>query len=494
MKKYRAKRRLEKQLADAENYTQWYDIAAQLDELNGRISWRAQEESRFYDYQSIRRRLDRLRQLRKKKDNRGLLFALNEGIHGNMGGIGRPALYARAHTGTKNLITDYVNEISGALLHLAKVRDTEISFADKLDFFRRASHCFGRSALMLSGGATLATFHIGVLKVLLENDLVPAVISGSSAGALVAAVAGTHSDQELLQLFESSDLIVQASREANLLERLLMQPQSKINTTDLKENIARLVPDLTFQQAYELTGRKINISVAPADVHQTSRLLNAVASPNVCIRSAVMASTAIPGVFPAVALEAIDEYGEKKPYLPNRRWVDGSMTDDLPAKRLSRMYGVNHFIVSLVNPLALPFAKREKDEEKNLLTLAGQIGHYAVKESLHAYRGFSRRYIPDWKRVNLSLNTLHSLIDQKYLGDINIVLDLWHVQPLKFLSELSEHEASTLILAGERATWPKLPMIQNCTRISAVLDAILEDYDAHEHTLLARKTTKRKAS
>ncbi len=487
MKNYLSRRELEKQLADAESYAEWYEIADTLDEPSKAKAWRQKEESRFYDYRSIRRRLERLRRLRKKKDNRGLLFALNEGIHGNMGGIGRPALYMRAYTGTKILITDYVEEVSDALVHLANVNDTDISFSDKLDFFRRASHCFGRSALMLSGGATLATFHVGVLKVLLEHNLIPAVISGSSAGALVAAVAGTHSDQELAELFQSSELIVQASREANLLERLLMQPQSKISTADLKKNIARLVPDLTFQQAFELTGRKINISVAPADVHQTSRLLNAVASPNVCIRSAVMASTAIPGVFPSVALRAKDEDGRTKPYLSNRRWVDGSMSDDLPAKRLSRMYGVNHFIVSMVNPLALPFAKREKDEEKNLLTLAGQIGHYAVKESLHAYRGFSRRYIPNWKRTNLGLNTLHSLIDQKYLGDINIVLDLWHVQPLKFLSELSQDEANTLVLAGERATWPKIPMIENCTRISGVLDDILEDYDAREHTLLAGK-------
>ena len=37
--------------------------------------------------------------------------------------------------------------------------------------FRRAAHIFGRSALMLSGGATLGFSHLGVVKALFEHDL-----------------------------------------------------------------------------------------------------------------------------------------------------------------------------------------------------------------------------------------------------------------------------------------------------------------------------------
>ncbi len=482
--KRRRKKELLQALNEASDYPQWLDAARALDELNGALAWRATESSRFYDYRNIRKRLNRLRALRKKGDNHGLLFALNEGIHGNMGGMGRPLLYNRAYTGTKILIEEYVDEISSALVYLADLDDPEISFSEKLDFFRRASHCYGRTALMLSGGATLATFHIGVIRALLEQQLVPTVLSGSSAGALVAAVLGTHHDDELKEMLQPHRLIVKASQEASILERLLMQQKGALTAKDLRRNIARLIPDLTFQEAFELTGRKINVSVAPADVHQTSRLLNAVASPNVLIRSAVLASTAIPGVFPPVTLQARNAQGKRQTYLPGRQWVDGSMTDDLPAKRLSRLYGVNHFIVSLVNPLALPFARRQKDEEQTLLSLAGQIGHYAVRESLQAYQNFSRRYISGWKNFNLGLNTLHSLMDQQYSGDINIVLDLWHVKPLKFLAELTEDEASTLIAAGEQATWPKIAMIRNCTRISQTLDQILERYDTREHQLL----------
>src|SRR3546814_4552182 len=55
-------------------------------------------------------------------------------------------------------------------------------------------------------------------------------------------------------------------------------------------------------------------------------------------------------------LMARDEDGGRVPYQPDRRWVDGSVTHDIPTRRLERLYGVNHHIVSQANPLALPFA------------------------------------------------------------------------------------------------------------------------------------------
>jgi NTE family protein len=124
----------------------------------------------------------------------------------------------------------------------------------------------------------------------------------------------------------------------------------------MEENLKHYLPDdMTFQKAFERTGRAMNVSIAPAETHQTSRLLNATTSPTVLMRSAVMASAAVPGIFPPVTLQALDDDGQLKSYLPSRRWVDGSVSDDMPAKRLARLYGVNHYIVSQTNPHVLPF-------------------------------------------------------------------------------------------------------------------------------------------
>jgi hypothetical protein len=41
------------------------------------------------------------------------------------------------------------------------------------------------------------------------------------------------------------------------------------------------------------------------------------------------------------------------------------------------------------------------------------------------------------------------------------------------LARLSPDEAEGLALAGERATWPKIEMIRNCTAVSRFIDAAL---------------------
>jgi len=146
--------------------------------FSGHKRWRQVDHTSQYDYAQIRLRLDKLRSLRSRHDYQGLLFTLNEGIHGNMGGMGRHSLYSRAKFGTKSLIEQYIDEVDDSLRFLAELKTDDINVQEKLDFFYRANICFGRSALMLSGGGVLGFYHLGVVKTLLDQDLLPRVISG----------------------------------------------------------------------------------------------------------------------------------------------------------------------------------------------------------------------------------------------------------------------------------------------------------------------------
>ena len=157
-------RKLQRAMDNASSYEEWKEAAIAYDESVGNDRWRLRDSSRDYDYVSIRIRLDRLRSMRAKHDYHGLLFNLNEGIHGNMGGMGNSDLYHRAKFGTKKLVEDYVDEIVDALELLGDPDLDEISYEEKLDFFRRAQHCFGQSALMMSGSGMLLYFHVGVLR------------------------------------------------------------------------------------------------------------------------------------------------------------------------------------------------------------------------------------------------------------------------------------------------------------------------------------------
>jgi len=475
---------LKKGLKDANTYEEWKTWALKIDEATGMDAWKLHGDSKLYDDNEILSRLKTLQAFRKSGDDKALLFTLNEGIHGNMGGMGNPKLYTKALFGTKQLIIDYIDELAEVLLYIADRKNTKISFEEKLDFFRRASLCFGRSALMLSGGGQLGNFHAGVLKVLVRHDILPDVISGSSAGSIFAALAGTKTNKELAEYLEKDSLINQVKKEANLFKHIAAK-NTRVSVDDLTSLVQNILPDLTFQEAFELTGRKINISVAPRGAQQKSRLLNAIASPNVLIRSAVMASCAVPGVFPPVTLYAKNQHGKAQAYLPSRKWIDGSMSNDLPSKRLSRLYQVNHFIVSLTNPVVLPFV-RDSALHSDLLSPLIKFGTGMLKETTQFNYSIAKRFFNYFPAVAPIASSINSIVQQEYTGDINIMANLGSINPRKLLSALSFDELNELIRNGEKATWPKVEAIRNTTKIGRILDQIVEDYEAEELQLANR--------
>jgi TAG lipase / steryl ester hydrolase / phospholipase A2 / LPA acyltransferase len=240
-----------------------------------------------------------------------------------------------------------------------------ITLAEKLAFFTETRHAYGRSALLLSGGGSLGLLHAGVVKCLHESLLLPRVLAGSSVGSILCGMLGTRTADEIdymlseekdafdLNFFDPDDSLFMGIRRfattGYCLDGGYLMASSKRN-----------IPPLTFQEAYDRTGRIINIVVSPSKRSGNSdryRLLNYLTAPHVFITSAVIASCAIPGVYAPVELMAKDEDGHAVPYIEHDtvKWEDGSMQSDLPMHRLGELFNINNFIVSQVNPHILPF-------------------------------------------------------------------------------------------------------------------------------------------
>lgn len=466
---------LERKMLNAGSYEEWKKAALAHDEHNGMQSWKQVEKTGLYDYKAIRRRLEKLQHMRKINDNHGLLFILNEGIHGNLGGMGRSALYRKAKFGTKKLIVDYTEEVTSALQRLAKPHVKGVTLQEKIDFFHRANLCFGRSALLMSGSGTYLFFHIGVIKALWEQDLIPEVLSGSSGGSFIAAVIGSRKKEQLGEIFEPAFIDFELEMR-NMGSKLSTIHKTDLRQKDLEDIITKLIPDLTFAEAYDVSGLQINISIAPAERHQQSRLLNAITSPNVMLREAVLASCCIPGVFPPVTLMAKNVNNERVAYLPYSKWVDGSVSDDLPMKRLSRLYGVNHFIVSQTNPIVLPFISAEKNQQTILGTLTDTTLNTIKDWGLAASHILQKPLSTDSYFSKL-INGYISVVSQTYTGDINILPSSRFLNPIKGLSVRSIEEILALIEDGEKATWPTIEKIRIQTHISRVLNKIVKDLD-----------------
>ncbi|MFO1425094.1 MAG: DUF3336 domain-containing protein [Candidatus Competibacteraceae bacterium] len=467
----KALRRCEETMADATDYATWREAAREHDRWSGAADWRERDESPDYDYLLIRERLNELRALRRHGDTARLVYSLHEGLHGNLGNIANPVLYSYCLFGTKRLLTEYLDEVATTLDELCDRDFPDFPLTAKLRFFERTAQSFGRSALMLSGGATLGLFHSGVIKALWTEGLLPQVISGSSAGSIAAATIGTHTDAELGRVFSPDGFTVEAWRSLGL--KSLLKGSTLMDSSQLELCIEQNVGALTFEEAFDRTGRIINIPVSPSRAHQHSRLLNYLTAPNVMIRRAALASSAIPGVFPAVMLEAKDFNGAIVPYMPNDKWVDGSLNSDLPMLRVARMHNVNHYIVSQTNPHIVPFLSEPKPHQKGLLSFTRDI----VSSTVHIYvkhiLDVSRRNV-DSHALGLLLDKAYSVANQNYSGDITLFPPTWLGTLRDIFSNPTPERIAEFIHTGERAIWPKLERIRNATRISRAFERGLE--------------------
>ncbi|CAJ0763490.1 18291_t:CDS:2, partial [Entrophospora sp. SA101] len=133
-----------------------------------------------YDFELLQRRLAQLKKARKTGDLSQMIFLLRTSLARNLGDMGQPELYAHTHIGTKRLIEAYINEVVKQMNIICDTESDEISTKAKLEFFTNTRQSFGRTALLLSGGATFGLIHTGVIKSLYECKLLPRIISGAS--------------------------------------------------------------------------------------------------------------------------------------------------------------------------------------------------------------------------------------------------------------------------------------------------------------------------
>lgn len=455
-------------LQDAPDYASWREISLELDRLEGADAWKQDETSDEYDYLLIKERLGLMRSLRRAGEVRQLAFHLSESLHGNLGNTSNPLLYSYARVGTKQLIHDYVEEVVRCLDYLCVGDFPDFSDDEKIRFFKRTGMSFGRSALLLSGGATLGMFHLGVIKALLEQNLLPRVLSGSSAGSLVAAMVGTRTDEEIHALFEPGSLNLQAFQTVSL--NRLLRGSTLMDPSQLEICLAANINAGSFLENFERTRRIIGITVSPAEANQQPRLLNYLTAPHVIVRKAVQASCAVPGVFPPVLLEAEGYSGEIVPYMRSKRWVDGSLANDLPMLRLSRLHNVNHFIVSQTNPHVVPFMQEhQRIRRRGLLSFIREVALVASRDLIKVTREHLHGYGP--RRMADALN---DIIQQRYSGDVNIFPSHTPRQLMRMFSNLTAQELQQFITEGERRSWPRLERVRITTRISRTLDDCLE--------------------
>lgn len=463
-------RKSEKALANATSYAEWYEAALELDRHEGRDKWREELESEDYDYRLLASRVRVLKKLRRNRDADRTVFRLREELHGNLGNMANPALYQHARTGTKKLINEYLDQVCTCLELLCDSDTKTLPPMRKRRFLKRAARSFGRSCLLLSGGASQGLFHLGVIKELKDEGIMPRVITGSSAGAIIAGIVASHEDDELEELLEPSRMQFEWCRMFGISD--MIKGSGVLDQSLLKKAINRNIPDVTFLEAYKQTNRILNITVSPADPHQFPRLLNYLTAPNVLIRRAALASAAIPGLFPPVQLRAKNYNGKSVAYMPQSRWIDGSVHEDIPKERVNRLHNINHYIVSQTNPHVLPFLSDDMDDKGLLPFLHDVVVKGSMVQLEHTLELVNQHFeMPGLKSV---IQKAHAMARQTYSGDITICPERQLVNLGKTFSNFGPEEVERIFWKGRRATWPKIERIRNTTQISRTFDDCLQ--------------------
>lgn len=473
-----------RRMREATEYLAWCEAAGEFDRITGRADWREDETSTLYDYRLIKVRLRHMRHLRESGQIVKLVRFLRQGLYWNLGNMCNPALYGRALLGTKQLIHDYTEEVAATLNFICDNQFPDLGHGDKLRFFNETALSFGRSSLMLSGGATLGLFHVGVVRALILEKLLPMVISGSSAGSVVAAAIGTRTPEELPDLLEPANAYYHFWKLLGL--RQMFHRRVLMDSAQTRRAIAANIPDLTFEESFRRSGRIINITVSPAELNQPPRLLNYLTFPYLYVREAVMASSAVPLLFEPVMLMTRDENGRRVPYLPSLRWTDGSLRSDLPGLRMRRLHNVNHFIVSQTNPHVIPFLQKHL-EEQGMLGAARDWVYSLLRGTAQYAIGLGRLSAPI-RTVRHTLDYASSILDQDYRGNITILpkVTVWRYANVTANPKLDE--VRRFIREGERATWRRMAMLRNQTLIANTLE------DCVRRLELPRGTAERRAA
>ena len=142
-----------------------------------------------------------MKKLREAENIEGLANCLRQDLVKNVANISTSELYNRCYYGTKRSIEKYHNEVIKCIKTIYYADDNKITQKNKLRFFAETRHSYGHTALMLSGGASFGKFHLGLIKALYEQDLMPRIITGASAGSLLALAICTRPYERMHEVF-----------------------------------------------------------------------------------------------------------------------------------------------------------------------------------------------------------------------------------------------------------------------------------------------------
>ncbi|KAL9080832.1 MAG: hypothetical protein Q9159_007508 [Coniocarpon cinnabarinum] len=486
---------LRKRLHSAENYEQWVAAAKNMDRYLGNDEWKRTDDYAYYNCDTInavknhlhrlRTRLTELQEQSSSDSNQLRLLAdelrglLESSVKDNFVGVENARLYSETYYGTKELVESFLHEVSSSLKLLSET--PHLSRQSKSTMFSHLSANYGRTALCLSGGATFAYYHFGIARALIDAGSLPNIITGTSGGALVAALLCTRTHEELKHLLVPSlaHRITACGEPFSTTARRWWHTGAQFDSVDWARRCSWFCRgSLTFREAYERTGRILNITAIPSNPHSPTVLANYLTSPDCVIWSACLASAAVPGILnPVVLMRKNTRTGALEPYSFGHKWKDGSLRTDIPLNALNTHFNVTYSIVSQVNPHINLF----------FFSSRGTVGRPVTHRRGRGWRGgfvgsateqYLKLDLTKWLKVLRHLELLPRYAEQDWsniwLQRFDGTITIWpksHLSDFRYiLSDPTPERLARMLWTGMLSCWPKLKFVRNRMMIEEAIN------------------------
>ncbi|KAL2918105.1 hypothetical protein HK105_202519 [Polyrhizophydium stewartii] len=484
--------KLFQRLRNARSYKEWAAAAKEIDAHLGVDAWKESSRTDLVDVKLLRSIVRRLRRYRAQSaSNPHAIVKLcntlrNSCCKNNVAGIDNEEIYRFTHFGTMRIVEEYVIEVIQSLEFASA--SPLIAPQEKYKLFRGLSRTFGRTALCLSGGATFGYIHLGVIKALLDMQLVPSVITGTSAGSLMGAMLAVRTDEEMRDEVFTPALVDHLTMCADPLSvriRRFLKTGAVFDFDDWFAKGDYLVKGTTtFLEAFRRTDRIFSITVVSNEPNAEPKLLNYLTAPDVVIASAIIASSSIPGLLPPVQLICKTASGELKPFRGvGTHWRDGSLRTDIPQHELHQLFNVNYTVVSQVNPHVSLFFFNPR----------GGSGSPSMHRRGHGWRGgfiasaMIQYLLLDLQKWLAFVRDMHllprimcadlsNLWLQRFEGSVTIIPPRPRLTDYLYLvSDPTPERLARHIRNGQIMTFPKIQMIANRLRVEQTLERLTRE-------------------
>jgi TAG lipase/steryl ester hydrolase/phospholipase A2/LPA acyltransferase len=515
-------------LENAETYDEYKKHAEVLDAFpadlgEGGLAWREDADGGAsggaYDAALVRMYASVCREAREAGDAGALGLALRTVLHRNFAGVDRVSRLRHARLGTKKSAEAFIEELAASVAFLgaagadatraarssrdsssmdssdcspvteaknaknARIESLErvsVEVKETLRLVSETHRSLGRTALCLSGGGALAMYHFGVIKTLLEQGLLPQVISGTSGGSIVAAFVSMFPEEVLLKTIRADLSSRHGVRWFPPVWKMALHFAKKgvlMDGADFAETTRKYFGDVTFAEAFAVSKRAVSIQVSVGTGH--GFVLNHFTAPQVVVRTAVNASCALPGLMePFELLAKNPKTGALAPFHPpGVSSFDGTITADIPSARLTELFNCNNFVVSQVNP-HVNFVLHLAEEGRGRRTSRARSGdrRAAVTKLLRVANflllniKYGVQKLLEVDLLNLRMvRTLQGILVQDFRGHVTVLPELRARDYARVLQHPSEEDMANFVRGGERAAWPHVEAIRASTAAEIAL-------------------------